>query len=136
MKKLIDVMTKPISTVTPQTPLRKAAALMAEENIGMLPVLENGKVVGTLTDRDVCVQAVARGADPEREPASAVMSPDAVTCDEMMELDKAAKTMQEHRVRRLVVTRKGAPVGMLSLGGLAHASDDPRLVSETLRAVS
>lgn len=133
---LREVMTKNVETVEPNTTLKEAGTRMRDRDIGLLAVLDGGKISGTLTDRDICVNAVAGGLDPERQPVSKAMTAHAVTCDVGEKPERAAELMAEHKVRRLVVTEDGAPTGVVSLGDLSRALSDKELAGRTLQEVS
>lgn len=126
------IMSHPIATVGPDATLQEASALMAERDIGFLCVVEDGEIGGTLTDRDLCVEGMARGLNPTNTPVVRAMSPYVVACERGTDLLDAAMTMSKHKVRRLVVLDKGAPVGVVSIGDLARREEDPVLVSRIL----
>jgi CBS domain-containing protein len=117
--KVREAMTRDVRLVKPDQPIREAAKLMGELDIGALPVEENDRLVGMITDRDIAVRAVAagRGADtPIRE----VMSGEIKYCYEDQTVDEVTQNMGEQRIRRLpVLSRDKRLVGILSLGDLA-----------------
>ena len=117
--KVREAMTRDVRLVQPDQPIREAAKLMGELDIGALPVEENDRLVGMITDRDIAVRAVAagRGADtPIRE----VMSGEIKYCYEDQTVDEVTQNMGELRIRRLpVLNRDKRLVGILSLGDLA-----------------
>jgi CBS domain-containing protein len=108
-----------VRLVKPDQPIREAAKLMGELDIGALPVEENDRLVGMITDRDIAVRAVAagRGADT---PIRDVMSGEIKYCYEDQTVDEVTQNMGELRIRRLpVLNRDKRLVGILSLGDLA-----------------
>jgi CBS domain-containing protein len=117
--KVREAMTRDVRLLKPDQPIREAAKLMGELDIGALPVEENDRLVGMITDRDIAVRAVAagRGADtPIRE----VMSGEIKYCYEDQTVDEVTQNMGEQRIRRLpVLNRDKRLVGILSLGDLA-----------------
>ena len=111
-----------VITVTPETDLVATAELMREKHIGFIVVVESephaqfGRPVGVLTDRDIVVAVVARGADPKLLTAGDVMSREPALVDESDSVDQALRTMRRMGVRRLpVVGSRGLVTGILSL---------------------
>jgi CBS domain-containing protein len=137
MKKVKDLLTKQLETIEPHASIYDAAKKLADGDIGMLPVLSSGKrPVGTLTDRDIVVRGLAKGIDLSREPVERVMSPDVVACSIDASVEDASKLMRNKRIRRLLVTGSDETVqGIVSVGDLALASDDPNLVADTLETI-
>ena len=126
-----------VETVQPGDTLQRAAEKMRELDVGSLPVCDVGQLVGMITDRDITIRAVAKGSDPAAATVSEVMTPDALWCFEDETVEEAARTMQEHQVRRILVLNEAKElVGITSLGELATITGDRRLGGETLEAVS
>src|SRR5437764_6114264 len=98
---LKDVMTKTVEEIGPQTSLKDAAAKMKSLDIGALPVCENDKLVGMLTDRDIAVRAVADGKDPTQTRVCDAMTSGAFWCYEDDDVRDAARIMEERQIRRL-----------------------------------
>lgn len=122
--KVSEAMTPDVRVATPDSTLREAAALMAELDLGALPVGENDRLVGMLTDRDIAVRAVALGKGPDT-PVREAMTDEVKYCFDDEECEHVARNMGEEQVRRLpVVNRDKRLVGILSLGDLAtlHSS--------------
>ena len=104
---------------------------------GPLPVCDNDRLAGLITDRDIAVRAVAEGCDPRTTTVKDVMTPDVVYCFEDQDVQEAAQLMREHQVRRLVVlNRDKRLVGIVSLGDLAVETGDEKLSGRTLEHVS
>lgn len=117
--KVSEAMTHEVRLVRPEQSIREAAHLMAEMDIGALPVEENDRLVGMITDRDIAVRAIAEGRGPDT-PVREVMSSDIKYCFEDQSIDEVSQNMGDLRVRRLpVVNRDKRLVGILSLGDLA-----------------
>ncbi len=133
-----DVMTKGAECVRPGNSLREAAHKMKTLDVGPLPVCgDNDRLVGMLTDRDIAVRAVAEACDPRTTTVKDVMTPDVVYCFEDQDVREAARLMQEHQVRRLVVlNRDNRLAGIVSLGDLAVETGDEKLAGRTLEEVS
>ncbi|HEX2113976.1 MAG TPA: CBS domain-containing protein [Alphaproteobacteria bacterium] len=118
--KIRDVMTKDVSVASPNDSIQKAAARMAELDIGVLPVGENDKLVGMITDRDIAVRGVARSCDPASTKVSDLMSAEVKYCFEDESVEHIADNMAEQQIRRLpVVNRDKRLVGIVSLADLA-----------------
>jgi CBS domain-containing protein len=132
-----DVMTTSVETIGPDSPLQEAAERMKALDVGPLPVCDGHRLVGMITDRDITVRAVAQGFGGAMGSVRDVMTPDVVSCFEDQDVREAARLMQEHRVRRLVVlNRDKRLVGIVSLGDLAVATGDDTLAGETVEKVS
>ncbi|WP_045836970.1 CBS domain-containing protein [Hyphomicrobium sp. 99] len=134
--KVRDVMHKGAEWVSPQTPLSQVAQLMKDLDIGALPVGENDRLVGMVTDRDITCRAIAGSQDVSKMTAQNVMSKGIVYCTAEEELEDALRLMETKKIRRLpVIDGKKRMVGMLSIGDVSHAA--PRSVSgEVITAVS
>ena len=134
---LREMMTANIEDIPADATLMQAAEKMKRLNIGAIPVRENDRLVGMITDRDIAVRAVAEGRDPKEVPVSEAMSRDICFCYEHESVESAAKLMQEKQIRRLpVFDRRERAIGMVSLGDLAVRNRDDRLSSEVLERVS
>lgn len=117
--KVRDAMTRDVRLVRPEQTLQDAARLMAELDIGCLPVEENDRMVGMITDRDIAVRAIAEGRGPQT-PVREVMSRDVKYCYDDQSVEEISRNMADIRVRRLpVVNRNKRLVGILALGDLA-----------------
>jgi CBS domain-containing protein len=114
-------MTREVRVASPGQSIREVAKIMAEIDAGAMPVGDNDRLVGMITDRDIAIRAVAQGKGPDT-PVRDVMSTEQVLyCYEDEELDHVAKNMSEQQVRRLpVVNREKRLVGIVSLGNLAQ----------------
>jgi len=116
-----EAMTRDVRVATPGQPIRDVARTMAEIDAGAMPVGENDRLIGMITDRDIALRAVAQGKGPDT-PVREVMSTERVLyCYEDEDLDHVAKNMGEEQVRRLpVLNRDKRLVGIVSLGDLAQ----------------
>lgn len=134
--KVKEAMHTGVEWVDPKTPLTQVARRMKELDIGSIPVGENDRLVGMVTDRDIACRAVANGKDIARLSAGDVMTKGIVYCTEGEDLDDALRIMEERKIRRLpVINDKKRLVGMLSLGDVSHAAS-PALTGEVTAAVS
>jgi CBS domain-containing protein len=137
MKKVKDVMTRDVEVVRPDDTLATAAVRMKELNIGSMPVCDGRRLMGMLTDRDITVRATAAGRDPMATRVREMMTPEVVTAFDEDDVKQAAKTMQQHQIRRLpVVDRAHQLVGIVSIGDLAVETGDDKLVGQTLEEIS
>jgi CBS domain-containing protein len=134
---LRDMMTAGIADISADATLMEAAERMKRQDIGAIPVRENGRLVGMLTDRDITVRAVAEGLDPRKTVVREAMSTDLWFCYEDQSVESAAKQMEEMQIRRLpVYDRNERAIGMVSLGDLAIRNHDQRLSAKVLERVS
>lgn len=130
-----EVMTRNVVTVHPDAPVREAACMMDDLNIGALPVCDGRRLVGILTDRDITVRATADGMRPDVTPVHTIMSDDVCWCFEDDSVEEIEREMARRQIRRLpVVDGRKRLVGMISLGDLATDLADG--TQETLRSVS
>jgi CBS domain-containing protein len=117
-----DLMTPTADFVEPNRTVADAAKEMAQSDIGALPVCDNGKLVGMLTDRDIVVRAIAQGRDPSSTRVGDVVErTEVVTIGADDSVEEAIRTMKDHAVRRLPVIDGMDLVGMLSQGDVAQA---------------
>lgn len=119
-----DAMTPGVETVTPSQPLRDAAKLMKSGDFGSVPVVEDGRLIGVLTDRDIVVRAVAQGLDTTSAQVGEVVSTGPITIEPDQDLDEALVLMARHRIRRLPVVEEGTLVGVLSQADIALEMKD------------
>lgn len=128
------LMTRDVRLATPEDSIEQAAKMMGEIDAGVLPVGENDRLVGMITDRDIAIRAVAKGMGPETKVRD-VMSKEVKYCFEDEDLDDVTDNMGDLQVRRLpVLNREKRLVGIISLGDVAvgHASD----ASQALQGIS
>jgi CBS domain-containing protein len=128
-------MTPSPETVDPGKPAAEAAKLMERADAGMIPVVDDGRLLGTLTDRDIALRVVAAGKNPRTTTAGEIASRDVATVEPGQELDDALMLMAKHQVRRLPVVENGMLVGVLAQADVAREGDERR-VGETLEHIS
>jgi CBS domain-containing protein len=118
-----EVMTADPRTVETNATVVDAAREMRDGDVGAVVVVDNGKVAGIITDRDIAVRVVAEGADPAATRVSdvATMNPVTLTVDQTVE--DAIRLVREQDVRRIIVVQDGRPAGIVSLGDLAIERD-------------
>jgi CBS domain-containing protein len=133
--KVDAAMTREVRLVKPDQTIREAAQLMGEIDAGAIPVTENDRLVGMITDRDIAVRAVAQRKSPDTRIRD-VMSTGILYCFDDQELDEVARNMGKNQVRRLPVINKDKRlVGILALGDLA-SNEDAKAVGRTVSQVS
>jgi CBS domain-containing protein len=117
--RISEAMSRDVRLVDPGQTIRDVAKIMADIDAGAVPVSENDRLAGMITDRDIAVRAIAQGKGPDT-PVREVMSQEVKYCFDDEELDHVAKNMGDIRVRRLpVVNREKRLVGIVSLGDVA-----------------
>ena len=131
-----EVMTPNPRTCQPNSTIQDAALIMRDEDTGAVPVVEGGRVIGMVTDRDIVVRAVADGGEIERVTARQVMSASVLYCYESDNVAAVLRNMGENQVRRLpVVDRDKRLVGVVSLGDLSRAAHE-KASGSALREIS
>jgi CBS domain-containing protein len=140
--KVWNLMTRGVQTCRPIDTLERTAELMRDHAIGALPVVDDsGHVVGMITDRDVCMAALARGEPLRAIPVATAMAAHPTTCSQDDELAAVEERMRQKQIHRVpVVDDAGHPVGIISLNDLARAARrspeiSPRELVDTLAAV-
>ena len=121
--KVAKAMTADVQIASPSQTIKEAARTMGQLDAGSLPVGENDRLVGMITDRDIAVRAVAQGLGPDT-PVRKVMSAEVKYCFEDEDIGEVADNMGEIKVRRLpVLNRSKRLVGIVSLGDIARADN-------------
>jgi len=133
--RIAEIMSSKVEWIVPGVSLRAAARKMRDLNIGSLPVLSDGELVGIITDRDVCCRGLGGTRKMAGIKVGDIMSRDVTICFDDQEPAEAARLMEDKHVRRLaVLDRERKMVGLLSVDDLAHCSHD--LAGEVLAAAS
>jgi CBS-domain-containing membrane protein len=132
-----EVMHKGVDWVAPDTPVTDLAKLMRQHDIGAIPIGENDRLIGMVTDRDIVCKGLAENSfDARRATARDVMTPGIHCCGEDDDLAKAVRHMEELKVRRLpVINKNKRMVGILTLGDVSRSAPSD-LLSEILKSVS
>lgn len=135
--KVKEAMHKGADWVGPDTPVTDLAKLMRQRDIGAIPIGENDRLIGMVTDRDIVCKGLAKeGFNSSRATARDVMTPGIHCCSEDDDLAKAVKHMEQLKVRRLpVINKSKRMVGILALGDISHSAPT-ELVSECMRSVT
>jgi CBS domain-containing protein len=130
-----EVMTPNPQCVSPGDSIQNAARIMRDCDTGAVPVVDNGRPVGIITDRDIVVRAVADGSQLNR-PVRDIVSGDIICVTPEMSTHEAADLMSEHQVRRLPVIENDRLVGIVSLGDLAVKEARDKRIGDTLEHIS
>jgi len=131
-----DVMTRDVEVLSPDMTIKQAASSMRDGDFGMMPVGENDRMIGALSDRDIAIRAIAEGMGPETKVRD-VMSPGIYWTYLDDTVEEAAKRMSEHQVRRLpVVDRDKRLVGIVALGDFAVDKAELQPAAEALAKIS
>ena len=124
MRTIREAMTADPICVTPETVLREAAQRMERADAGILPVLDGDRLVGVITDRDLVIRAIARGADPRTTRVADYLSENVCTVTPDTPAERAVQLMEQRQIRRLMVVDGQRLVGVVSLGDLAECEPD------------
>ena len=123
-KKIREVMTPAPETIQADRTAAEAARKMKEADAGMIPVMTNGDLLGTVTDRDIALRVVAEGKDPQATPVEEIASTDVVTVGPDDDLDAALEMMAKHQVRRLPVVEDGRLIGIIAQADVAREGNE------------
>lgn len=139
MAKVQDVMTRDPACCTPEDGVIECAKMMAREDVGVIPVVESRdtrRLVGVVTDRDLAMEVIAEGKNPETCTVGDCMSDELVVCRPHDDLDEALGLMQEHQIRRvMVVDEDFSVVGVVAQADIAKAAG-AREVKQTVEEIS
>jgi CBS domain-containing protein len=134
-KSVRDVMTPSVRTVSASQSLADVAEVMKGEDVGSVPVVEESRLTGIVTDRDIVTRAVAERRDPQTVKVDEIASREMVTVEPEQDLDEALALMARHQVRRLPVVEKGQLVGMLAQADVALEAKEKK-VGEAVEEIS
>lgn len=128
MTKIKDVMSRDFKWMAPDSPVSQVAQKMRDMDCGFMPLAENDKMIGMITDRDITIRAVAEGKKPEEVQARDIMTPKTYYCYDDQDVEEVCNNMGEIQVRRLpVVNRDKRLVGIVSMGDLAQVASRPNV---------
>lgn len=131
-----EIMTKSVSTASPGTTLRDVASIMAAGDVGSVPVIDGGNLVGLITDRDIVIRAVAAGKPPETLAAD-VMTTEIFSVRPDDFVFEAIRLMGDKQIRRIpVVSESGELAGIIAMADIALETEDSREVAEMLEEIS
>jgi CBS domain-containing protein len=134
--KLGDIMTKNVVSVSPNQSIEEAAQLMSQNNVGSLPVVENGQLKGIITDRDITLRSTAKGGNEKASVSDCMSSQNMVTGSPEMDTKEAVQMMSQHQIRRLPVVDQNNMVGMVSLGDLSTENETQNEAGQALNSIS
>jgi CBS domain-containing protein len=131
-----EIMTRNVKTATRETSLREVASLMRDGDVGAVPVVQDGKLVGIVTDRDIVVRSIAEGANADSSVGDAMTS-ELFTVKPDDFVFQAIRTMGDKQVRRIpVVNADGSLAGIIAMADVALEMEDEREIAETLEEIS
>jgi CBS domain-containing protein len=136
MLKANDIMTRALVVCEPDTSTAGAAELMRDRNIGDVLVVNNGELLGIVTDRDLATKALTSRDDPRETPVRKYMSEKVVVGEPGWNLDHVSEVMAKHKIRRLPIVDHGHLAGLVSLGDVAVHFEKKNAVAKSLRAIS
>lgn len=116
--KVTEIMTGNVDTCSKQASLQEVAAKMRDLDVGSIPIVDNDKLVGIITDRDIVTRGIAEQKSLD-SPASDILSANPVTGTPDMDVEEAANLMSQHQIRRLPIVEGDKVVGIVSLGDIA-----------------
>lgn len=136
MSKAYDVMTQTLATCSPDDNAAHVAMIMRDRNIGNVLVVEDGRLRGIVTDRDLALNTLTSSNDPLHIPIRSFMSDKVVTGSSNWTTGRMARTMANHQIRRLPIVDDGQLVGIVSLADIATHENRKSLVTKSLKAIS
>lgn len=133
--KVRDIMTSSVDSISSADSIARAAQLMGQKDVGVLPVVDSGGLAGIVTDRDIAIRAVAAGID-NASPVSAIMTAKVAVCSKDDGIEGVLDTMSNEQIRRMPVCSDGnRVVGMVSLADVARRDPDRTEVAGTLSEI-
>ena len=136
MYKTKDVMTRPVDVISPEASIAEAALRMRTGDFGLLPVGENDRMIGAISDRDIVVRAVAQGKSPDTQ-VREVMSEGILWAYDDDSVEDAVKIMSKHQVRRLpIINHDKRLVGIMALGDVAVNKAERQPAAKALAEIS
>jgi CBS domain-containing protein/gas vesicle protein len=136
MSKAYEVMTQSLATVLPDDTVSHVASIMRDRDIEDVLIMEDGKLQGIVTDRDLALNALTDSFDPHHTPIRNFMSGNVITGSPDWSMSKVARTMAKNRIRRLPIVEDDQLVGIISLADLVRNADSRAIVTRSLKAVS
>jgi CBS domain-containing protein len=121
-----DVMTRDVTACEPSATVKEAAGLMARDDIGPVPVVEDGRLAGIVTDRDIVIRVVAEGRDPNTTTVGEIATKDIVTVSPDDDLEDALRLLAENQVRRLPAVEGDRLVGIVAQADIARLGKDSK----------
>jgi CBS domain-containing protein len=135
--KISEIMTSTVRSLQPESSVQEAAQLMKDYEIGALPICDNGRIVGIVTDRDITIRGVAAGLDAGKTPIRRVMSTNVAYCFDNDDVDDVVRIMEAQQVRRLPILNASLQLaGIVTLGDVAVRTKNSDIAGETLQQIS
>jgi CBS domain-containing protein len=132
-----DIMTRDVTTCTPESNLREVADKMEDDDVGSIPVIENGRLIGLVTDRDIICRVIAEGKDTRTTTAREAMTADLVTCTPDESIIEAIHKMGEYQIRRIPICDPGGRLqGFISISDIALEAERDRDLARVLEQIS
>ncbi len=134
-RRVTEAMTPNPRSIAPSATVADAARLMRTEDVGSLPIVQDGRLIGMATDRDIAMRVVAEGKDPQMTTVGEIASGDLVTVQPEESLDEALRLMARHQVRRLPVVEQDRLIGIVAVADVAFEAESDR-AAEVVQQVS
>lgn len=134
--KIREIMTTDIEVAEPDDTLDDIAMMMRNLDVGAIPIVEEGELIGLVTDRDIVVRCIADGKDPSDTAVDEIITGDLQTIEPDQDVEQARRMMAAKQIRRLPVVEDGKLVGMISIGDLAVKTDEEEEIGGTLEDIS
>jgi len=134
--RIAEIMTRDVQSVAGNSDLLSVARHMRDLDVGVIPVVDNGTLLGVITDRDIVIRAVANGINPQEAQVRDYMSPEPTTVSPNDDVQQAAELMARQQIRRLPVVEGGKLVGILSIGDVAVDAGKDKLTGDALEQIS
>jgi CBS domain-containing protein len=135
MGSIRDLMTSNPATAQPSSTVAEVAQIMAQEDVGPVPIVDGGRLVGLVTDRDLVIRVIAEGRDPSSTTIGEIASADLVTVQPDTNLSEALQLMAQNQVRRLPVVEGDQLVGIVAQADVARAADEEQ-TGEVVQQIS
>ena len=130
-----DVMSKHEITISKSETMHRAATLMKQHDIGFLPIVSEGKLIGVITDRDLVIRGIAANVDVQQS-IEPMFSKQIISCSPDTTVEQAAKIMADKQVHRLLITENEKLVGVLALADLAREAEKHPVAGKALSGIS
>jgi CBS domain-containing protein len=134
--KVKEIMSKDVASVNTDDSVERAAQLMKQYDVGSIPVCQQQKVIGIITDRDIALRSIADGKDTKQQKVQEIMSSNPVVGNPEMDVDDAARIMSQKQIRRLPIVDNNSLVGIVALGDISVEPTEQRTAEEALKNIS
>ena len=134
--KVKEIMSKDVASLNTQDSVEHAAQLMKQYDVGSIPVCQQQKIIGIVTDRDIALRSIAEGKDTKQQKVQDIMSSNPVVGSPEMEVNDAAKIMSEQQIRRLPIVENNSLIGIVALGDISMEPTQQDNAEEALKNIS